>query len=943
MFKRLTCTLLVLLTVVMLLPVGALSVSAAATELEVNWNSGYVGHSTNANYKNKLSGSSAKWRYTDIITVAKAGTRIHFTLDGSYPSNAVWVFSTWKQSGTSWVLDLDGANVEGTASYEYVGQTKSAGGGMDYEFITDHDDQSIRICIGYSDEYGLPKIYSEPTTVASTLSQLSALDFTATLNDNGTIDGLRWFCGYASSATNTNGSAREVKLYSAATSSSYAFSNLVLIPKAGTRITYTIASSTNSNYNSFTRYKLVGSHYEYDDGFNASDKLATSGNTFTYITSEDNEVLRFCCRPNVYYSTVYIDAPTTVKWSLTGEAGSLASRGEQKTDWPDPEPRSLVTGAPLVGTVLDVKWNNGYVGSQYHDSAKFALASPSSRVYSYTDVFTVPKAGTTVLFFDQTYTDFDGGTYATTSAMTVSHWKKKGATWVFDKTKAYLTGCDVYNIKLTDEYRYYAYTTTEDNENIRLCLRYGAMYSGEDQIIPPVYLIAATDLTALTAATDGRLVEQSYTDLSGSSVDYSVYLPADYSAERQYTLVFDTSADGSVARSLVERGYTGIVITCRDTLERALRLLDEACEHYPVKVSELLFVGDEALAAHAAKFENIRLCQSMLLTAGTAPKVSHTEIKSLDSFASVDEAANWLVGQTDSYYSLLEGLTMYAIGDSYFGGSQLGQHQTWVNLLGYKYGMTFHNYGIGGNTLASASGIGSNQPPMYTRYDEMPSGGDIYIIEGGRNDRHYSVPFGQNTDTTGTTIKGSINIMIAGIRKNDPDALIVLVTPWSHKSESGYIGTNNDYADAIRELAEYYNDPHIVCLYAADTKFTGINMSDAACRKKYCITASDVSHLNADGMYMVEPIFEKWIAEKYAALKSLSLADAAQDEKFIAPVTDPVTDPTTTPAPSIDTAPIGTTTTAPDNSRGGCSSLVATGLIFCLLPAAFIVSRRRDE
>lgn len=946
MFKRIACTLLALLTVVLLLPVGTISVSAA-TELEVNWNSGYVGHSTNQNYKNKLSGSSANWRYTDIITVEKAGTRISFSLDGSYPSNAVWVFSTWKQSGTSWVLDLDGANVEGTASYEYIGQTKSASGGMDYEFITDRDNQSIRICIGYSDSLGLPKIYSEPTTAASTLSQLSALDFTATLNDNGTIDGLRWFCGYASSATNTNGSAREVKVYSAATSNSYAFSNLVLIPRAGTRITYTIASSPNSNYNSFTRYKLVGSHYEYDDGFNASDTQTTSGTTFTYITSEDNEVLRFCCRPNVHYSTVYIDAPVTVKWSLTGEAGSLASRGEQKTDWPAAEPRSLVTGAPLVGTVIDVKWNNGYVGSQYHDSAKFALASPSSRVYFYTDVFTVPKAGTTVLFFDQTYTDFDGGTYATTSAMTVSHWKQKGSAWVFDKDREYLTGCDVYNIKLTDEYRYYAYTTTEDNENIRLCMRYGAPYAAEDPIIPEVYLIEANELAVLTASTDGKLTAQSYTDAAGSNVSYSVYLPQDYSADRQYTLVFDASDSGSVAQSLADRGYTGIVVACSgETTERALRLLDEVCEHYPVKVSDILLVGDGELAAHAAKFENIRLCQSMLLTSGSAPKVSYTEIKTLDSFASVDEAANWLVGQTESYYSLLEGLTMYAIGDSYFGGSQLGQHQTWVNLLGYKYGMTFHNYGIGGNTLAAASGIGSNQPPMYTRYTEMPDGGDIYIIEGGRNDRHYSVPFGKNTDQKGTTIKGAINIMIAGVRKNNPDALIVLVTPWSHKKESGYLGTNNDYADAIRELAEYYNDPHIVCLYAADTEFTGINMSDANCRKQYCITASDVSHLNANGMYMVEPIFEKWIAEKYAALKSLSVEDSAQDDKFIAPVTEPVTDPdtdTTTPAPSIDTAPIGDgTTTAPDDSRGGCGSVILPGLMICLLPAAIVILRKKD-
>ncbi|MDY4897657.1 MAG: SGNH/GDSL hydrolase family protein [Eubacteriales bacterium] len=945
MKKKITCLLLALLTMVLMLPVGVISVSAAPAELEVKWNSGYVGHSTNANFKNQLSGASAGWRYTDIIIVEKAGTRISFSMNGTYPSNAVWVFSTWKQSGDNWVLDLDGANVEGTASYEYIGQTKSSSGGMDYEFITDHDNQAIRICIQYKESTGIPKIYSEPTTAPSTLAQLAALDFTATFNSNGTVDGLRWFCGYASSETNTNGSAREVKLYSSSGSNSYAFSNLIRVPKKGTKISFTISTTSNSQYNAFTRYKLVGSHYEYDAGFNATDSLIVSGTTFSYVTSEDNEVIRLCCRPKVGYTTVYIDPPTTVTWKETNEAGTLTLRTTQKTEWPDPELLSLVTGAPLIGTpVSGLKWNHGYIGSQYHDSAKYTITSPSNIYYYYSDVFTVPKAGTTVMFFDHTFNDFDGGKYASTSVLAVSHWKKSGSNWIFDKSREYLTGCDVYNIELTSKYRSYAYTTTEDNENLRLCLRYAPIYASEQALIPDVYLIESTDFAALTTATDGKLSEQSYTDMSGNKVSYGIYLPKDYGAEKQYTLVFDTSADGAVANSLVSRGYTGMVLTCTDTLDRALRVLDEVCEHYPVKVSDLLFVGDEKLASHAAAFENIRLCQSMLLTSGTAPKVTYTTIKALSSFASANEAADWLVGQTEDHYTLLDGLKLYAIGDSYFGGSQLGQHQTWVNLLGYKYRMTFHNYGIGGNTLASASGIGSNQPPMYTRYNELPNGGDIYIIEGGRNDRHYSVPFGKNTDTRGTTIKGAINIMIKGIRAKNPDALIVLVTPWSHKSETGYIGTNNDYADAIRELAEYYNDPHIVCLYAADTEFTGIDMSDARCRAKYCIAPTDVSHLNADGMYMVEPIFERWIAEKYAALKSLTLENSADAPKFTVISSDTTTAPadTTTAEPSSD-LPGDDTTTASSGEKKGCGSIIALGIIGILIPAALVIKKKRSE
>ena len=41
----------------------------------------------------------------------------------------------------------------------------------------------------------------------------------------------------------------------------------------------------------------------------------------------------------------------------------------------------------------------------------------------------------------------------------------------------------------------------------------------------------------------------------------------------------------------------------------------------------------------------------------------------------------------EAYYPELEGITMYAMGDSYFGGSSLGKEVTWVNKLGNKYKM----------------------------------------------------------------------------------------------------------------------------------------------------------------------------------------------------------------------------------------------------------------
>ena len=154
----------------------------------------------------------------------------------------------------------------------------------------------------------------------------------------------------------------------------------------------------------------------------------------------------------------------------------------------------------------------------------------------------------------------------------------------------------------------------------------------------------------------------------------------------------------------------------------------------------------------------------------------------------------------------------------------------------------------------------------------------------------------------------------------------------------------NEKRVLVSELAEYYNDPHIVCLYAADTEFTGIDMSDARCRAKYCIAPTDVSHLNADGMYMVEPIFERWIAEKYAALKSLTLENSADAPKFTVISSDTTTAPadTTTAEPSSD-LPGDDTTTASSGEKKGCGSVIALGIMGILIPAALVIKKKRSE
>ena len=242
-------------------------------------------------------------------------------------------------------------------------------------------------------------------------------------------------------------------------------------------------------------------------------------------------------------------------------------------------------------------------------------------------------------------------------------------------------------------------------------------------------------------------------------------------------------------------------------------------------------------------------------------------VKAAESTAELAVANEYSVLKTqEEFNKLLMGITMYAMGDSYFGGSSLGKEATWVNMLGEKYGMDYINYGIGGSTM---SDYVTTNNPMVVRYKSMKKGdADIILLEGGRNDRTKEVPIGDLESRDSKTFMGSINIMLDSMLKTYPNALIILVTPWNHKGTVATTGLSNvDYANAMRSIAEHRNDPRIVCLYAADSANVGVDMNNASFRSKYCIAANDVSHLNLDGMKLVLPYMEQFIASEYAKFK----------------------------------------------------------------------------
>jgi hypothetical protein len=101
------------------------------------------------------------------------------------------------------------------------------------------------------------------------------------------------------------------------------------------------------------------------------------------------------------------------------------------------------------------------------------------------------------------------------------------------------------------------------------------------------------------------------------------------------------------------------------------------------------------------------------------------------------------------------------------------------------------------------------------------------------------------------------------IKEKYPNAVIICMTCWEVGGSANSAGNVcSAYGQALLDVCA---DMGIPCINAMDQKATGVYMTNADFRKKYCIGPNDISHLNADGMKLVFPFFEKTIAELYQA------------------------------------------------------------------------------
>ena len=250
------------------------------------------------------------------------------------------------------------------------------------------------------------------------------------------------------------------------------------------------------------------------------------------------------------------------------------------------------------------------------------------------------------------------------------------------------------------------------------------------------------------------------------------------------------------------------------------------------------------------------------------PKIYSSETNEPGTLQAVIDAAaaneKWFEDDKNrAFYDILKGKTFTVIGDSYLAGNGLDKDLVWPALLAKKYDMVFNNYGMNGSTM---SNYVTTNNPMVVRYANMTNNNpDIVIIEGGRNDYNKNVPIGENGSTDTKTMKGAARFLITKIQEKYPNALIICLTVWEVGGSTNSAGNYcSDYGKALLEVCADMNVP---CINAMDQELTGVKMTDANFRSKYCMKASDISHLNEAGMKLVFPVFEKAIAEFYAAKK----------------------------------------------------------------------------
>ena len=576
---------------------------------------------------------------------------------------------------------------------------------------------------------------------------------------------------------------------------------------------------------------------------------------------------------------------------ITGEPDATTEAEETTEAATEPEATTapeVTTEAPAVlqDYVVDVKWSLGYVGSSSNSSWKEKL-NPSGTYYSYSEVINLGPAGSTITFTDDNTNSNGDGNFASAAAYVFSSWKKSNGVWVID-TAGYNADGSTANYTDDNGARIYTYTSEKDNECIRLCFRSGQSGSFTPAAYPVVTVNstkqpvvekddpnAGTETTAPAAPTGTALNVKWNAGYVGSSTN-----------PYGYANMLNPSGGAYSYTDVIEIAKKGTKVTFTDTKNGStsgnayvLSFWKKDGNDWVIDLSKPNIAGGGQYIATSTSAgvvytyissednECIRFCFRSE-TVSNAPTIYASETNEPGTLAGYVDPTKvleqWIEeDKARAFYDILKGKTFTVIGDSYLAGNGLDKELVWPALLAKKYDMVYNNYGMNGSTM---SNYVTTNNPMVNRYTNMADNNpDIIIIEGGRNDYNKNVPIGENGSMDTKTMKGAARYLITKVQERYPNALIICLTVWEVGGSANSAG--NVCSDYGRALLEVCADMGVPCINAMDQQATGVYMTDSAFRTKYCMKSTDISHLNADGMKLVFPAFEKAIADFYIAKK----------------------------------------------------------------------------
>ena len=211
------------------------------------------------------------------------------------------------------------------------------------------------------------------------------------------------------------------------------------------------------------------------------------------------------------------------------------------------------------------------------------------------------------------------------------------------------------------------------------------------------------------------------------------------------------------------------------------------------------------------------------------------------------------LGWSFGYTNHCAGKKVTCVGDSITAGS--GTTKTYWSILDDTLELeSMTGMGVAGSCVSATSDYKTGNSPLINRYKSIPDS-DIITIYMGTNDYGHETPMGTIDDTEDVSFYGALNVIIPGIQKAHPDALLVWMTP-THRygfGTSKMLGTAftydhlpngrgyslDDYVDAIKEVCDKYDVP-VIDLFT----LSGMDPSLSEVRSQYM---PDGLHPNSAG------------------------------------------------------------------------------------------------